>query len=143
MIKIKYSKSRKAVVLDLSGVIEQANINQLAKRISRSIAQIGRGYTLIEVFRSPIFIGSEVAVKLGSLIKLCYHSGRIWRVVKVSHNDGRDPGLGILHRIRWSRDVPEMEVDNIRIAMRVAEEEMEENREWETGYCERRGAAMV
>jgi hypothetical protein len=130
MLKVKYSKSKRVVILDFAGDIRSVDIPALAKRIFRATERIGHGYTLVEIFRNPTTIGVKVAGKLGSLIKLCYAGSRIWRVVKVLPKDSQDPGIGILHRTRWGRNVPEIDTDSIHLALEIAEEEMRENAEW-------------
>jgi hypothetical protein len=91
---------------------------------------MSKGYTLVEVYREGAGLAGRNGRHMGALLGLCYSCGRIWRVIKISVNEARDPGLGILHRTRWKREVPETEVDSVKVGAVMVGEEIKENAEW-------------
>lgn len=130
MLKVRYNKRKHTVILDFCGQVGKRDFERAVPEAETALGNIGKGYTLIEIFRRKPFLSPEISQRMGALLALCYRKSRIWRVVRVLGDSSRDPGISILHRTRWNRQVPEMETDNIRHAMGIAEEELRENRAW-------------
>lgn len=136
MIKVKCSKSKHLLLLDFinqGGTIAMGDFKRLVSRISRLLLKINTGYTLVEVYGRGTKIDRERIGKIGEIYRLCYGARRIWRVVQVHKNCHPDPGLRILHQTRWKRHVPMIEVSNMKRALDLAMEEVEENSEWVVG----------
>jgi len=130
MIKVKHSKFRRTILLELSGEIELGEVEEARAELERALDKLGYGYTLVEAFRGGVKISQEVVFQIAELVGLCYLRSRIWRVIRLFLDGGIDPGLCILHRTRWFRNVPVTEAYTARLAMAMAEEEARENSEW-------------
>lgn len=130
MIKVRHSKSRHALILELSGEIGANEAEAAKHKVARVLEELGRGYTLIEAFRGGAKISRDAMLRVADLVSACYTGSRIWRVVRIFMDGASDPGLCILHRTRWTRSVPESEADGARQAVALAEEEARENSEW-------------
>lgn len=130
MLKVLRSKSRKAVLLELSGTIGASETKRAAAELAGALRDIGHGYTLIEVFRGTSKFSQKALQIVAILARTCYDRSRIWRVVRLAVDGGHDPGLRILHVTRWGRRVPEVEHESIRDALVVAAEELEDNAHW-------------
>jgi hypothetical protein len=133
MIKVRYSARRHLLLIDFCNLEEECPVDQwkdAVRKISRALSKLSAGYTLIEVFRQNSNMDKKTIRRLGAIIDLCYAPIRIWRVLQLSHKGGVDPGLRILHRTRWKRNVPALEVSDIKHALSLAEEEISDNRDW-------------
>lgn len=130
MLKVKHSKSKRIVLLDFSGEIGKEDIKLADAEVGRALEDIGKGYTLIEVFHHHPRFTPLSGRTAGDLASKCYSASRIWRVIRVEDSPHADPGMSILHRTRWPRDVPELEMDNVREAVEVAKEETREQEDW-------------
>lgn len=130
MIKIISSKRRHLVILDIAGPVCKEDVAAARDKISSSLSSMKNGYTLIEIYRHTPSLGDNSGLTIGDLMSMFYAAGRIWRVVKVSHNGATDPGLVILHRTRWKRHVFEVDAGDIRQALEMAAEELCENADW-------------
>jgi len=130
MLKVHYSETRRALVLDISGNLGASETSRATARVAGALRGMRKGYTLIEVFRGKTKMTGKAVDCAGALIRTCYERGRIWRVIKLSVGGGWDPGLKILHITRWKRRVPETEVDSIGAALAAADEETQDNGAW-------------
>jgi hypothetical protein len=130
MINVRHSKSKRLMLLDFVGVIREDDVQKADNEIIEALKNIGRGYTLIEVFRKHPQFGEKVGMAIGKMMALCYDNNRIWRVIRVEETVHADPGVSIFHRTRWKRDVPELEMDSLREAVVVAKEEVLEQGEY-------------
>lgn len=132
MLKVKYSKVKRAVLLDFSGEVGVFDIKGAEKEVGAALKDIGKGYTLIEVFHDNPHFTMSASKLVGDLAACCYDDSRIWRVVRVEDRLHADPGMAILHRTRWKREIPILEMDNVRMAIEVAKEEIREQEDWST-----------
>lgn len=138
MFKFNYSQKKHVLLFDFSkvnGKDGKTSFRGTANKIRRALGKIKHGYTLVEVFRDQVSLSQESVSKLASLYSLCYSQKRIWLVVQVHRDDVSDPGVRILRRTRWARDVPTVEVENIRQAISLAEEETGGNFTWLQQGC--------
>jgi hypothetical protein len=133
MIKVRHSKSKRVLLLDFSGAVNTRDLQQAEVDIERALRDIGKGYTLVEVFRNHPCFEAGARLVAGEVVGTCYKNSRIWRVIRLEDVEYADPGVAILHRTRWRRDVPELTMDNIREAVAVAKEESAEQAEWWEG----------
>ena len=133
MIKVRHSKAKRALLLDFSEEVNKSDIWRAGEEIDQALRDIGRGYTLIEIFHNHPHFEDGAGCFIGDMIEACYANNRIWRVIRLQENENSDPGLSILHRTRWKREVPEIDMDNIREAIAVAREEAEEQQKWFLG----------
>lgn len=130
MIKVSHSNNQHWLALELSGTLTPQDIEGAIGRVLPALQLMDHGYTLIEVFRGNSHLEAPSAHCIGSLAKACYKPCRIWRVARVYEDNGSDPGLIITHRSRWTRRVPEIEVNDISSAIALAKEEVKENSTW-------------
>lgn len=130
VIKVHHSCARKAVLLRVSGEVGRGDALRAAARIALALRNMGHGYTLIEVFKGACRLSGRAGLAMAVLARTCYERGRIWRVVRISIGGGQDPGLRILHRTRWDRNVPEIDADSVGGALDLAEREAEDNLDW-------------
>lgn len=133
MIKVRHSKSKRALLLDFSEEVNKEDVQRAEAEIDQALRDIGGGYTLIEIFHNHPHFEGGAGYFAGDMVEACYTNNRIWRVIRLQEDGNSDPGMAILHRTRWKRDVPEIEMDNIREAMAVAREEATEQRVWVLG----------
>lgn len=130
MIKVRHSKHRRTILLELSGELGSSDAARASSEVVHALNEVGKGYALIEAFRGGTTIPVAAVPQLSEMVSLCYLRSRIWRVVRVFVSGGQDPGLCILHRTRWDRCVPMTDADTARLALAMAEEEVKENAEW-------------
>jgi hypothetical protein len=130
VIKVKHSKSKRALLVDFSGPLGKEDIDRAHRDIQAALDNIGRGYTLIEIFHDHPYFEPSASLEAGLMVGLFYKNNRIWRVIRVEENEQADPGLSILHKTRWARSVPELTMDNIRQAVATAREEAQEQFAW-------------
>jgi hypothetical protein len=130
VIKVHHSTKQHWLCLEFSATITHTDIKRATERVSPILKKMEHGYTLIEIFRGYNRLEVTATQDIGNLTHACYKSCRIWRVVRVSQENGHDPGVVLTHRTRWKRAIPEIEVDDLPTAINAAEEEFEENSCW-------------
>jgi len=133
MFKFNYSRKDHVLLFDFSRMTDcggELSFRHMVGKVRRALGKIRHGYTLVEVFRDRVFLPPQSLSKLASLYSMCYSQKRVWRVVQVLREDVPDPGIRILRRIRWNRDVPAVEVENVRQAVSLAREEIGDNFSW-------------
>jgi len=130
VIKVRHSKSKRVLLLDFSGGVGKQDLIQAGKDISIALSDIGRGYTLIEIFHDQPRFERGAGLEAGTMVGSCYENNRIWRVIRIEDKEHADPGLSILHQTRWKREIPVLTMDNIKEAVAVAKEEALEQSDW-------------
>jgi hypothetical protein len=126
MIKVRHSKTRRMVLLDFGGEIGVGDVHDAVQEVGKALGDIGDGYTLVEVFRDKPHFTIAAAREAGNLAGACDSGSGIWMVVRVEGDDHCDPGMTILHRTRWKREVPEVRIGSVGQALALAAEEVRE-----------------
>lgn len=120
-------------MLDFEGDIGGGDVREATCGVARALGAMHKGYTLVEVFRGRPHFTVSGARTAGELAEACYSGNRIWMVVRVEEDERGDPGMSILHKTRWKREVPEVRIDSISQAVAMAREETKEQAEWTQG----------
>lgn len=118
------------LVLDFAGNIGEVEVRDAEAAVGKALGEMRKGYTLIEVFRGRPHFTGDGARAAGELAAACYFRNRIWLVVCVDGDGHSDPGMSILHKTRWKREVPEVRIDSIGQAVAMAKEETREQGGW-------------